>query len=97
MPARRIGGLQNIAFQNHEEKILRQILRILGRIAPPIDECENGAPINLTELGQAFVAVAPRPGRAAHPDQTPPRGGEMRQCIASFRRLGYSFHALSVP
>ena len=95
MSTRRIGGLQKGAFQDHQKKILRQVLRVLRGIATPINECENGAPINLTKLGQALVGVASCTGSASVPDQTPPRGGEVRQSIFSFQRSNSS-HAFSV-
>ena len=34
----RIGMLEPITFQHHEEKILGEILRVLGRMAAPADE-----------------------------------------------------------
>jgi hypothetical protein len=90
-----VGGLQERALQDHEKKILRQILRILCGVATPINECENGAPIDLAELGQAFVGGAACTGSASVPDQTPPRSGEVRQSVFSFQRSNSS-HAFSV-
>jgi hypothetical protein len=91
-----VGGLQERAFQNHEKKILRQVLCVLCGIATPINECENGAPINLAELRQVLIAVTSCTGSASVPDQTPPGGGEVRQSIFPFRHSNSS-HAFSVP
>ena len=53
-----VRSLEQITFQNHEEKILRQILRIFQRVASPADEGKNRPPINAAELGQRFARLS---------------------------------------
>src|SRR6266571_3775032 len=69
-----VGLPQPISFQNHQEKILRKILRVLTRIAAPADIRKNGTPISSAKLRQRFsslllIAIGIRPGK----DETPAR------------------------
>ena len=83
-PALGIGRLEKVSFQDHEEKILRQVLRVRRGIAPAINEGENGPPINLAELRQPGIDLAPGARSIAVPDQTPARRHEMCQRARAF-------------
>ena len=68
---------QPISFQNHQEEILREILRVFSRIAAAADVGKNGSPVSSAKLGQRLsgfllVAIGVRPSK----DETPARGGE---------------------
>jgi hypothetical protein len=75
----RIGCLQQAPFDDHEEEILGQVLRILFRVTATIDKGKNGPPIDLAELGQGRINLGFGSGRCAEADQAPARGDEMRQ------------------
>jgi hypothetical protein len=80
---------QQVSFQNHKEKILREILRVLSRIAAAADVRKNRAPASPAKLRQRFssfllVAIRVRPSK----DKTPARGGE-------HTRLGFRIHRLA--
>src|SRR5205823_8329471 len=49
-PATLIRLPQPVSFQNHQEKILREVLRVLGRIAAAADVGKNGAPVSSAKL-----------------------------------------------
>ena len=85
-PAPRIGGLNEAAFQKHDKKILGEILRVRRRIAAPINKGENGAPINLTKLGEIGVGGLLRARDGAVAEQAPARGREVGQRISPFPR-----------
>jgi hypothetical protein len=81
-----VGLAQPVSFQNHQEEILRDVLRVLSRIATPTDVGKNGSPVSPAKLRERFsslllVTVGVRPGE----DETPARGGE-------HARLGFRIH-----
>jgi hypothetical protein len=51
----RISALEEMTFKHHNEKILREILRVRNEMAAAADESENRPPISLAELGQRFA------------------------------------------
>src|SRR5438034_90240 len=72
-----VGLPQPVSFQNHQEKILCKILRVLSRIAAAADVGKNWAPIRSAKLRQRFsslllITLGVRPSK----DETPARGGE---------------------
>jgi hypothetical protein len=68
-PALRIGRLEKISFQDHDEKILGQVLRVGRGIAAAINESENWPPINLAKLREAGIDLASGAGHTALTDQ----------------------------
>jgi hypothetical protein len=80
---------QPVSFQNHQEKILRKVLRVLTRIATATDIGKNRSPVSSAKLCQRLssfllVAIRVRPSK----DKTPARGGE-------HTRLGFRIHRLA--
>jgi hypothetical protein len=74
----RIGMLEPITFQHHKEKILGEILRVLGRMATPADERQKRPPIKSAEFRQGpsrSSVVAREIGRSK--DKTPTRRREV--------------------
>ena len=76
-PATLIRLPQPVSFQNHQEEILRKILRVLTRITAAADVGKNGAPVSSAQLRECLssfllVAIGVRPSK----DETPARGGE---------------------
>ena len=77
-PAAGLVGLpQPVSFQNHQEKILRNVLCVLTRITAAADVGKNGAPVSSAKLRECLssfllVAIGVRPSK----DETPARGGE---------------------
>jgi hypothetical protein len=81
-----VGLPQPVSFQNHQEKILRKILRVLSRIAAAAHVRKNGAPVSSAKLRQCFsslllVTLGVRPSK----DETPVGGSEQP-------RLGFRIH-----
>ena len=69
--------LQPVGSQYHQEEILLDVLRILGRKSMAAYVRKNWSPISSAQLRQRLssllcVAVSVRPGK----DETPARGGE---------------------
>src|SRR5947209_20586767 len=65
-PAAALIGLpQPVSFQNHQEKILRKVLRVLSRIAAAADVGKNGSPVSSAKFRQRLsgllVAFGVRP------------------------------------
>ena len=48
-------ALKEVTFEDHNEKILREILRVGNGIAAPTREGENRPPISLAKLVQCFA------------------------------------------
>ena len=85
-PAALVGLPQPISFQNHQEEILRNVLRVFIGIAAAADVGKNGSPVSSAKLRQGLsslwlVALGVRPSK----DQTPARGGE-------HPRFGFQIH-----
>src|SRR4029077_870352 len=83
-----VGLPQPVSFQNHQEEILRKVLRVFSRIAAAAHIGKNGSPVIPAKLcqrlsGFLLVTVGTRPGK----DETPARGGEHpRLCFCIQRR-----------
>src|SRR5437764_5806861 len=68
---------QPVSFQNHQEKILRNVLRVLIRIAAAADVGKSGSPVGSAKFRQRLsrlLLVAP--GIRSSKDQAPTGGGE---------------------
>ena len=81
-----VGLPQPVSFQNHQEEILRKVLRVLIRIATAADVGKNRVPVSSAKRRQRLrslllVAFGVRPSE----DHTPVRGGE-------HPRLGFHIH-----
>ena len=81
-----VGLPQPVRFQNHQEEILRKVLRILIRIAAPAYVGKNRVPVPSAKRrqrlrGLLLVTFGVRPSE----DHTPMRGGE-------HPRLGFHIH-----
>ena len=85
----------NIPFHDHKEKILRQILGVGGGMAVAKDVGEDGAPVNLANLGQPWIDLARSAPRHALADQAPTRRHKMRQSAWTLDGTRSS-HAFSV-
>ena len=53
-----ISLLEKMTLQDHDKKILSQILRIGNRVTFATDESENRPPIDTTELGERFARLS---------------------------------------
>ena len=79
---------QPVSFQNHQEKILRKILRVLTRITTTAHVRKNGSPVSSAKLRQRISSLLlVGLGVRSSKDQAPARGGE-------HPRLGFYIHAL---
>src|SRR5438046_7917108 len=72
-----VGLPQPVSFQNHQEKILCKVLRVLARIAAAADIGKDGAPVSSAKLCQRFsrfplIAIGARPSK----DEAPAGGGK---------------------
>ena len=52
-----VGVPEPITFQHHNEKILGEILRVLGGMAAPADEGKDGTPIEPAEFRQGLLGL----------------------------------------
>lgn len=91
----RIGELDKISLHDHEEKILGKVLGIRLGITFAINEREDWSPIDVANLSEAGIDLAPGAGRAALADQAPARSNEMRECSRTLL-IGRRSHASSV-
>ena len=64
-------------------------------MTPPINEGEDGTPINLAEFRQITVSAILFARSVTLPNQAPARGGEVRQGILTLLRAGDT-HVLRV-
>ena len=83
--AGRVGMPKPITFQHHKEKILGEILGVLGGMAAPADERKDGTPIEPAEFRQGLLrllVVASEIGRGE--DETPARRREVSSFVATF-------------
>ena len=51
-----IGALEEMAFKDHNEKILREILGVGNGMTAPADESKDRPPISLAKLGPVHCA-----------------------------------------
>lgn len=82
----RVGVAEPITFQHHKEKVLGEILRVLGGMTAPADKRKDGAPIEPAEFREGLVRlliVASEIGRGE--DKTPPCCGEVPSFATTFR------------
>jgi hypothetical protein len=60
--------LQKISFHDHEEKILRQVLRVRRRVTATVNVGKNRSPVDLAKLGEARIDFSLFVARQALPD-----------------------------
>ena len=80
-----IGVLKPIAFQNHDKKVLSEILSFLGRATVPARQRRRLASSKFRKARPAPSATFVRQSPAADRKQAPARGGE-------HARLGFYIH-----
>jgi hypothetical protein len=56
----RISQFQKVTLEDHDEKILRQILCVADRIASPTNKSEDGPPVSPAKLSERTIAVLVR-------------------------------------
>ena len=75
-----------ITFEDHEKKILSEILGVFGGVAAPADEGEDGTPVKPAKFRKRlarFLIVAFEIGGSE--DETPARGREVARFATVFR------------
>ena len=86
----------NIPFHDHKEKILRQVLRVRGRVTATVNVGKNRPPVDLAKLGEAGIDFSLFVARQALPDQAPARSDEMRQSPGALDGTGISHRGIVI-